>query len=74
MRWDYRFTEIQEEVKRVSAKADALAEAYAEAEDFTLRFLKQCSKHKVKLNTQKHIRLSVVGAFLRKAEILMGGR
>ena len=49
MRWDYRFTEIQEEVKRVSAKADALAEAYAEAEDFTLRFLKQCSKHKVKL-------------------------
>ena len=29
-------------------KANSLAEAYAEAEDFTLRFLKCCSKHNIK--------------------------
>lgn len=49
MNWGYRFTDLQGEIKRLEAKADALAKAYAEAEDFTVRFLKCCRKHHIKL-------------------------
>ena len=49
MNWEYKFKDFQEEVKELQEKANSLAEAYAEAEDFTLRFLKCCSKHHIKL-------------------------
>ena len=49
MNWEYKFKDLQEEVMELQEKANSLAEAYAEAEDFTLRFLKCCSKHKIKL-------------------------
>lgn len=49
MNWGYKFSELQNQIKNLNEKADALANAYAEAEDFTLRFLKQCSKHHIKL-------------------------
>lgn len=49
MNWEYKFTDLQGEIKHLEAKADALAKAYAEAEDFTVRFLKCCSKHHIKL-------------------------
>ena len=45
----YEFSELQKQINALNEKANALANAYAEAEDFTLRFLKQCSKHKIKL-------------------------
>lgn len=47
--WKYEFTELQNQIEAFGKKADALAKAYAEAEDFTLKFLKQCSKHHIKL-------------------------
>ena len=47
--WGYEFNNLQNQVQALTERADALAKAYAEAEDFTLRFLKQCSKHKIKL-------------------------
>ena len=49
MEWGYKFTELQNQIKRLEEKANNLAEAYAEAEDFTLRFLKCCSKPHIKL-------------------------
>lgn len=49
MEWGYKFTELQNQIKSLEEKANNLAEAYAEAEDFTLRFLKCCSKHHIKL-------------------------
>ena len=49
MEWGYKFTELQKQIECLEAKANSLAESYAEAEDFTLRFLKCCSKHHVKL-------------------------
>ena len=49
MNWECKFTDLQGEIKHLEAKADALAKAYAEAEDFTVRFLKCCSKHHIKL-------------------------
>ncbi len=49
MEWGYKFTELQKQIKCLEAKANSLAEAYAEAEDFTSRFLKCCSKHHIKL-------------------------
>ena len=49
MEWGYKFTELQNQIDCLEAKANSLAEAYAEAEDFTLRFLKCCSKHNIKL-------------------------
>ena len=49
MNWEYKFKDLQEEVMELEEKANSLAEAYAEAEDFTLRFLKCCSKHHIKL-------------------------
>ena len=49
MEWGYKFTELQKQIECLEAKANSLAEAYAEAEDFTLRFLKCCSKHHIKL-------------------------
>ena len=49
MRFDYKFNEIKQEIKNLQEKADKLAIAYAEAEDFTEKFLKRCSAHKIKL-------------------------
>ena len=49
MEWGYKFTELQKQIECLEAKANSLVEAYAEAEDFTLRFLKCCSKHHIKL-------------------------
>ena len=49
MRFDYKFDEIKQEIKNLQEKADKLAIAYAEAEDFTKKFLKRCSAHKIKL-------------------------
>ena len=48
MEFGYKFDELQKQIELLEAKADSLAEAYAEAEDFTLRFLKCCSKHNIK--------------------------
>ena len=49
MELGYKFDELQKQIKCLEANANSLAEAYAEAEDFTLRFLKCCSKHHIKL-------------------------
>lgn len=49
MRFDYKFDEIKQEIKNLEEKADKLAIAYAEAEDFTNKFLSRCSAHKIKL-------------------------
>lgn len=49
MRFDNKFVEIKQEIKKLQEKADKLAIAYAEAEDFTNKFLKRCSAHKIKL-------------------------
>ena len=49
MECGYKFAELQKQIECLEAKANSLAEAYAEAEDFTLRFLKCCSKHNIKL-------------------------
>ena len=49
MDWSYKFENLQNEIKGLSERADKLAQAYAEAEDFTRRFLTQCSKHHIKL-------------------------
>ena len=49
MEFGYKFDELQKQIECLVAKANSLAEAYAEAEDFTLRFLKCCSKHHIKL-------------------------
>ena len=40
---------LQNDIKLLNEKAEELAQAYAEAEDFTRKFLTQCSKHKIKL-------------------------
>ena len=49
MEFGYKFDELKKQIECLVAKANSLAEAYAEAEDFTLRFLKCCSKHNIKL-------------------------
>ena len=49
MEWGYKFDELQKQIKCLEENTNSLAEAYAEAEDFTLRFLKCCSKHHIKL-------------------------
>ena len=49
MNWENKFKDLQEEVRELQERANSLAEAYAEAEDFTLRFLKCCSKHHIEL-------------------------
>ena len=49
MEFGYKFDELQKQIECLEAKANSLAEAYAEAEDFTLRFLKCCSKHNIKM-------------------------
>ena len=49
MNWGFRFDDLQKEIRTLSERMNELAEAYAEAEDFTLRFLTQCSKHHIKL-------------------------
>ena len=49
MEFGYKFDELQKQIECLEEKANSLAEAYAEAEDFTLRFLKCCSKHHIKL-------------------------
>ena len=49
MDWSYKFENLQNEIKGLSERADRLAQAYAEAEDFTRKFLTQCSKHNIKL-------------------------
>lgn len=48
MEFRYKFDELQKQIESLEAKANSLAEAYAEAEDFTLRFLKCCRKHNIK--------------------------
>lgn len=49
MEFGYKFDELQKQVECLEEKANSLAEAYAEAEDFTLRFLECCSKHHINL-------------------------
>jgi hypothetical protein len=49
MDWSYKFENLQNEIKCLSERADKLAQAYADAEDFTRKFLTQCSKHHIKL-------------------------
>ena len=49
MEFGYKFDELKKQIECLEAKANSIAEAYAEAEDFTLRFLKCCSKHHIKL-------------------------
>ena len=49
MELGYKFDELKKQIECLEAKANSLAEAYAEAEDFTLQFLKCCSKHHIKL-------------------------
>ena len=49
MEFGYKFDELKKQIECLVAKANSLAEAYAEAEDFTLRFLKCCSKHHIKI-------------------------
>ena len=49
MEFGYKFDELQKQIKYLEEKANSLAEAYAEAEDFTLSFLKCCRKHHIKL-------------------------
>ena len=49
MEFGYKFAELQKQIECLEEKANSLAEAYAEAEDFTLRFLKCCSKHNIKM-------------------------
>ena len=49
MEFGYKFDELKKQIECLEAKANSLAEAYAEAEDFTLQFLKCCSKHHIKL-------------------------
>ena len=49
MNWENKFKDLQEELREFKEKANSLAKAYAEAADFTLRFLKCCSKHHIKL-------------------------
>ena len=49
MEFGYKFDELQKQIECLEEKANSLAEAYAEAEDFTLRFLKCCSKHNIKM-------------------------
>ena len=49
MKFGYKFDELQKQIECLEAKANSLAEAYAEAEDFTLQFLKCCSKRHIKL-------------------------
>ena len=48
MEFGYKFDELQKQIKCFEGKSNYLAEAYAEAEDFTVRFLKCCSKHNIK--------------------------
>ena len=49
MEFGYKFDELKKQIECLEAKANSLAESYAEAEDFTLRFLKCCSKHHIKI-------------------------
>ena len=49
MEFGYKFDELQKQIECLEAMANSLAEAYAEAEYFTLCFLKCCSKHHIKL-------------------------
>lgn len=49
MEFGYKFDELQKQIECLEANANYLAEAYAEAEDFTLSFLKCCSKHNIKM-------------------------
>ena len=49
MEFGYKFDELQKQIKCLEEKANSLAESYAEAEDFTLRFLKCCRKHNIKM-------------------------
>jgi hypothetical protein len=49
MDWCGKFEELKGEISALSNKADKMAQAYAEAEDFTRKFLARCSAHKIKL-------------------------
>ena len=49
MNWRYKFSELQTQINTLQDKANCLAEAYAEAEDFTLKFLACCEKHHIDL-------------------------
>lgn len=49
MEFGYKFDELKKQIECLEAKANSLSEAYAEAEDFTLRFLKCCSKHHIEI-------------------------
>ena len=49
MEFGYKFDELQKQIECLKSNANSLALAYAEAEDFTLRFLKCCRKHHIKL-------------------------
>lgn len=49
MDWCGKFEELKGEISALSNKADKMAQAYAEAEDFTRKFLERCSAHKIKV-------------------------
>lgn len=56
MDWSRKFEDLQKgieslqnNINSLNEKAEKLAQSYAEAEDFTRKFLTQCSKHKIKL-------------------------
>ena len=49
MEFGYKFDELKNQIECLVAKANSLAEAYAEAEDFTLKFLACCEKHHIDL-------------------------
>ena len=49
MNWGYKFSELQTQINTLQDKANCLAEAYAKAEDFTLKFLACCEKHHIDL-------------------------
>lgn len=49
MDWSGKFEELKGEISALSCKADKMAQAYAEAEDFTRKFLARCSAHKIKV-------------------------
>lgn len=49
MRFDNKFDEIKSEIKILQKKSDKILAAYAEAEDFTRKFLDRCSAHKIRI-------------------------
>lgn len=49
MDWGYKFNSLQEEIKTLQNKANALAESYAKAVEFTTCFLEQCENNNISM-------------------------